>query len=251
MKSHIYIAGTGNLATALGVELQEKSPTDYQFAGWLSRNPEKSLLKPVFDHSSVQFQQGDVVFLCVQDKYIFNLAAKFQQRGVYVVHCSGAQPLEQKGIRCDAAFWPVQTFRAGIQSSWAGVPILIQSENATLTQFLFETGELLSARVVSSTAEQRLKMHLAAVFANNFVNALIRSAEITAESIGYSAEFIHPILKQTVINAIENGAINTQTGPAFRGDEVTIQKHFQLLENEPEMKRMYEEMTTYISFLFK
>lgn len=251
MKPNVYIAGTGNLASALGEELKEKSSELYHFSGWISRKPLQTSLSPAYDYNSAPCLPGDVVFLCVQDKQIFTLAPLFANKGVHVIHCSGAQPLEHNGIKCDAAFWPMQTFRSGIQSSWNNIPVFLQTKNDSLAHLLTEMGSLLGANIIVCNEEERLKMHLTAVLANNFVNALIRSAEITAESTGYSAEFIYPILQQTVINAIENGAKNSQTGPAVRGDRAVMEKHIQLLENQPEMLKVYEDLSAYISILFK
>ena len=251
MDSCIYIAGTGNLASAIGMQFKNGLPNGFKFGGWLSRNPELTPLLPCHSYSFEGLKQGDIVFLCVQDRQIFEVANRFQGTQVYLIHCSGTQPLEKAGVFCHAAFWPMQTFRNGNHSVWKNVPVFIETTHEILAERLSKLVEAMDSKVVLCNGEQRMKMHLTAILANNFTNALIRAAEKTATSAGFTTDLIHPIIQQTVLNAVENGAQKSQTGPALRGDEETIHKHMELLENDPELLKVYTNLTSYISMLFK
>lgn len=91
--------------------------------------------------------------------------------------------------------------------------------------------------------EERIKLHLAAVFVNNFTNALLHVAINIA---GKKSKYLLPILQQTIENMKKMNPVKTQTGPAVRGDKNTIQKHLDFLSNWPELKKMYLIHTKYI-----
>jgi predicted short-subunit dehydrogenase-like oxidoreductase (DUF2520 family) len=251
MNSGIYIAGTGNLAKALGQQLQKIAPDGYNFKGWFSRNPLNAQVKPAMPYHSVTLQKGDVVFLCVQDKQIFDVASTFSNKGCRLVHCSGAQPLASNGVKCNAAFWPMQSFSVGNSPSWQNLPVFVETEDEELGKWLIELGTMFGANVLSCQGNQRITMHLAAVLTNNFVNALYSAAANKAQSAGFKPELLHPIMQQTLLNAISKGPDNVQTGPALRGDVETMQKHLQLLENEEELLDIYRSISNYIPLLFK
>jgi predicted short-subunit dehydrogenase-like oxidoreductase (DUF2520 family) len=51
--------------------------------------------------------------------------------------------------------------------------------------------------------------------------------------------------------ALRYGPASAQTGPARRGDEVTMQKHLQLLaERDPRLEELYREMSAMIAARF-
>lgn len=91
--------------------------------------------------------------------------------------------------------------------------------------------------------DERIKLHLAAVFVNNFTNALLHAAK---EIAGKKNKYLVPILKQTLENMKKMNPVQTQTGPAVRGDSNTIRKHLDFLTNWPELKKIYLIHTKYI-----
>ena len=68
---------------------------------------------------------------------------------------------------------------------------------------------------------------------------------------GFPFVIFKPLLCETVRKAIEQGPVNSQTGPAVRYDANTIKKHLELLSFYPDMKRIYEEMTRSITDYYK
>jgi len=94
--------------------------------------------------------------------------------------------------------------------------------------------------------DTRMKLHVAAVFVNNFTNHLFALAENYCKKEGIHFKELLPLIEET-ISRLENISPSTsQTGPAARNDEETIQKHLTLLESHPQMKKVYEFLSASI-----
>jgi uncharacterized protein DUF2520 len=50
---------------------------------------------------------------------------------------------------------------------------------------------------------------------------------------------LQPLIEETALRIKTNSPHAVQTGPAMRHDNATIQKHLQLLEQYPELKKVY------------
>ncbi|HEX4956878.1 MAG TPA: DUF2520 domain-containing protein, partial [Lacibacter sp.] len=61
-----------------------------------------------------------------------------------------------------------------------------------------------------------------------------------------SFQMLHPLIMETAERLKAETARQLQTGPARRGDEQTMQKHLQLLNNEPELQDLYKTISNSI-----
>ena len=99
--------------------------------------------------------------------------------------------------------------------------------------------------------DQRLKMHLAAIISNNFVNHLYSLAELFCQENKLDFKQLLPIIHETA-NRIDNYSPSMlQTGPAIRDDSSTIQKHMELLSSQPELQKLYASITDSIQQFYK
>ena len=109
----------------------------------------------------------------------------------------------------------------------------------------------LTRRVSILDSAQRLQVHLGAVFASNFANFMWLVAEDTLKGIGQPGLVYEPLIRECMEKALRYGPASAQTGPARRGDEVTMQKHLQLLaERDPRLEELYREMSAMIAARF-
>ena len=76
-------------------------------------------------------------------------------------------------------------------------------------------------------------------------------SEEVAIKAGYSLELFKPLLTETIAKALEVGPGISQTGPASRNDNITIEKHLDLLSFSPELQRLYSEVTQSIISYYK
>jgi predicted short-subunit dehydrogenase-like oxidoreductase (DUF2520 family) len=245
LPKNCYIAGTGNLALALGEHIQ--SNKDFVFKGWLSRNPSAAGINPVCAYD-VEFEQDDWVFLCVPDRFISDVATTLSGKGAKLIHCSGATALHA-GI--DAVWWPMQTFSKEISSVWQQVPVFIESPDEKLRKGLIHLAETTGGVPIIADSETRNAAHVAAVVANNFSNAMYVFAGNILEEHGLSPALLKPIIKQTAEKVQAFSPAEVQTGPAIRNDQAVIEGHLELLKKQPVLQQLYKQISAAIQFLFK
>lgn len=89
-------------------------------------------------------------------------------------------------------------------------------------------------------------MHLAAVFACNFSNAMYHIAYKLLEEKGLPFEMLLPLLRQTVEKVSKMTPAEAQTGPAARRDFNVMEAHLAELDDEglQEIYRMMSELIT-------
>jgi predicted short-subunit dehydrogenase-like oxidoreductase (DUF2520 family) len=91
--------------------------------------------------------------------------------------------------------------------------------------------------------ESRMKLHLVAVIVSNFTNHLYALAEEYCKKEGIDFKELYPLIEETATRLKTLSSINTQTGPAVRNDEETINKHLEMLQSHPRLKKVYQFLT--------
>jgi predicted short-subunit dehydrogenase-like oxidoreductase (DUF2520 family) len=99
----------------------------------------------------------------------------------------------------------------------------------------------------SLTEEKRRALHLAAIVVNNFTNHLMNLSKHYCEEQRIPFEQLLPLLRQTIGQLNENDPQRQQTGPARRNDQITIQKHLDMLQNEAELSEIYSMISRQIT----
>lgn len=95
----------------------------------------------------------------------------------------------------------------------------------------------LSHTVVWADSACRAKVHLAAVFACNFVNHMYAVGEGIVRSAGLPFDVLKPLLAETAAKALDAASpADVQTGPAVRNDLPTMARHRALLAAAPDSK---------------
>jgi predicted short-subunit dehydrogenase-like oxidoreductase (DUF2520 family) len=87
-------------------------------------------------------------------------------------------------------------------------------------------------------------LHVAAVFANNFSNHMYTLAEKILKKETISFGLLRPLIRSTAENVQYRSPSEVQTGPAKRGDEEILKAHLEILKDDPELKTIYELMTS-------
>lgn len=186
---------------------------------------------------------ADVYIIGISDDAIgtFSKNLPFQNR--LVVHTSGGAPMDRlsdknrRGI-----FYPLQSFSKQRHLEFEKIPICIEAENPDDLELLQNLGNAISEVVVEISSEKRAKLHVAAVFVNNFVNYLYQIGEDILSEDGIPFDLLKPLIKETASKVETLSPEEAQTGPAKRNDTKTIEKHLKLLENSPH-KEVYTMFT--------
>ncbi len=197
---------------------------------------------------------ADIVFLTVPDGAIASEARRWTWRaGQAVVHCSGALGLEALAAVRDAGglagcLHPLQTFPSRepaperLAGAWCGV-----EGDGSLEETLRGMVTAMVARPFSLAGVDRATYHAAAVFASNFVVALMAAAGRAWEAAGLPGELareaLAPLLLASTSNAAALPSLAALSGPVARGDAGTVAGHLAALAAEPELRALYVELT--------
>ena len=119
------------------------------------------------------------------------------------------------------------------------MPLVIEATDAETLAAVKEVAETLSGTVREMDSENRRRLHLAAVFACNFVNHCYALGEKVMEKAGLDFSYLLPLVDETAAKAHTLSPRAAQTGPAVRWDENVMQSHLDLLEDEPRMAEIY------------
>ncbi len=197
---------------------------------------------------------ADLYLIAVRDDAIPQVAAQLavltQNRNPLVVHTSGATPmqvLQPFFARC-GVFYPVQTFSAGRQPDFTRIPICIFAQHADDMTLLRSLAERVSGMACQADDAQRLGLHVAAVFVNNFVNYIYGVGQNLVQEVGLPFELLWPLITETA-EKIQAGIPPTaaQTGPARRSDAATVQRHLQYLQRHPAYHKLYSVLSLSIN----
>ena len=243
----IVLIGTGNTASILGRKLKAAGHNIMQIFGRDARAASElayELDTESTNYWSVVQRNADIYIVAVSDIAIEEVVHELQLANKTIVHTAGAVSKEilKAGSNHYGVFYPLQSLRK--ESPYEPfTPILIDaSDDATLAQ-LETLGESISSSVQQATDEQRLKLHLGAVFCNNFVNHLYVLMEQYCEREGLDFKLLLPLIQETAVRIQTISPSKSQTGPAIRRDANTIDRHLNLLESYPDLKTIYQLFT--------
>ncbi len=252
----IIMIGAGNVGTqlALALDAAGHSPSfvwsrSLTAAGELA----EQLRCPFSNDWSKIPPSGSFYILAVPDDQIGRLGSKLAKHvtssNPLVVHTSGATPdtVLSKEYQRFGVFYPLQTFSKNKVVDFSTVPLCLYANKESDLQQLEQLGKLLSRSVQRVDGQQRLQLHLAAIFVNNFTNYLQHISSGLLEEAGLNADLLQPLLKETVAKLDDLSPIEAQTGPAVRGDQETIRRHLDLLVAHPEWQAIYQLLSERIA----
>ncbi|MEO1485100.1 MAG: DUF2520 domain-containing protein [Bacteroidota bacterium] len=226
----VVLVGTGNVAEHLfhafeqnhEVEVLEvigrSALLNHPFGKKFSLNPEYENLP-----------KADVYLLAVSDSAIPEVSAKLNGPGRFLAHVSGATPMESIAGDKKGVFYPLQTFTKGKTLDFKNIPVLVEASSQEFESLLLELGEKISNTVQVVTSRKREKLHVAAVFANNFANHLFAVSETICAEAAVSFDLLKPLIYETAHKLEKLSPEQAQTGPARRGDVATMKKHLSQL----------------------
>jgi len=196
---------------------------------------------------------SDILFLTVPDHILPELVLELTDFRGLVVHTSGSVSIEIfRDLQCShGILYPLQTFSKNRKIDFKSIPVFVEASDEPTLSLLKQISGEISDKVCELGSEQRAQLHLAAVFVNNFTNYLLTAASDILESAGIEKDVMVSLLRETLEKSIENGSLNSQTGPALRGDIPTIKKHLNLLSFSPELSQIYQCLTESIQSRYK
>ena len=239
----IVLIGTGNTATVLGHKLKSAGHRIIQVYGRNSSDASKlayELGTESTNYWNVVSKEADLYILAVSDIAISEIIRELHFPGKIVVHtaASVSKSVFKGSTDHYGVFYPLQSLRKEIKPL-PDTPMIIDANDASTLDLLEQLAMSISSTVMIADDEKRKKIHLAAVFCNNFVNHLYALAESYCIKEGIDFKLLSPLILETA-HRVENFSPGlSQTGPAVRNDYTTMENHLEMLDDYPEMKKIY------------
>jgi len=240
----VALIGAGNVAWHLGHGLTKAGISISQVIA-RTKVPAQSLADSLNASYSLNFEdflpENDCCILCVSDNALTAIAGKIKFGDCLALHTAGSIPAEVlKGwAKNYGVLYPLQTFTKKRALNLWQIPLLVEANNEDNLVRTKKLASFISGNIVEAGSEERLKLHLAAVFAGNFSNHMYALAEKLLVKQGLSFDLLKPLIAETAAKALEIPPHLAQTGPAVRGDNTIMEEHMALLESYPEFAELY------------
>jgi len=247
MKFNIAIIGAGNVAWHLAPALEDAGHTITEVYARTLKSAEK-VVERVYeavpkDDLDFSESKADLFILAVRDTAISEVADEIiLPDGAILIHTSGSVNLDVLNFSSASytgVFYPLQSFTIGKKVDWEELPILVESEDEEILQKLKRLAKSLTHQVFTVRSKDRKGLHVAAVFASNFSNHMIRIAEEIMRRQGLDFEMLKPLIIESISKSLQIGAKNAQTGPAIREDYETLEAHHQFLNYNEQIAEIY------------
>jgi predicted short-subunit dehydrogenase-like oxidoreductase (DUF2520 family) len=243
----VVIIGAGNVATVLGRKLKA---ANHEIIQVFTRIPEmaNALANELQGNACTSWssinKSADFYLVAISDNALEEISDHLELDDQLIAHTAGAVSKEVlRGISDNyGVFYPLQSLRKEMKNI-PEIPIMVDASNKKSLQKLKEIGASISSQVDESRDEQRLQLHLSAVFVSNFVNHLYVQSEKYCKKHQLDFKKLLPLITETAIRVQAYSPAEVQTGPAARFDSVTIEKHLDMLQADPSLKRLYELLT--------
>lgn len=241
----ITLIGSGNVATWIAQCLQgnPRFPITQVFsrhlehaqtlADLLNAEAIEDIRKLNPDNQIFIFALADKAYDEILPLLPFKLPLAFTTSGTVSCQCL-KDYAEQYGV-----IYPLQTFTKSQDMRKLEVPLCLESDFAGEHKTLmWELARELSPTCYEVSEAQRAKMHVAAVFACNFSNAMYQIAYKLLKENGLPFEILLPVLRQTVEKVSQMTPAEAQTGPAVRGDVNVMRAQISTLSDD-RLKELY------------
>ncbi len=173
-------------------------------------------------------KEADITIIAVRDDAIANISS--QIKNPLVVHTSGSVEMKAlKNASNKGVFYPLQSFSKQKEINFKNMPICLEAEHKHDLIKLEKLASLLQGDVYYLSSLQRKKIHVAAVFVNNFTNHMYTIAYDICEEHNVPFDILKPLILETSDKIKKLTPKDAQTGPAKRSDEETIKNHLNLL----------------------
>lgn len=234
MFNKIAIIGTGNVGSWLFKTLQNQRHLT------INSIPGRKI--------EILSSEFDVYIFALKDDIYEQVLRQIPFKMQNAVHTSGAlsQNILAPFSENFGVLYPYQTITQKVEGKERitnyEVPICIEASNPTFENVLFNWAISIFPIVSKINEQQRFAMHLAAVFANNFTNAMYSIAYQIFKENNLDWSLIFPLLENTLEKAKNSAPHLIQTGPAKRGDVTIMEKHCNALHNTA-LKKLYRQVS--------
>lgn len=248
--------GAGNVASHLAPQLENKNAVLVTEVYSRTKKNAKKITRLLYEAEAVTSldfsNSGAEIFVLAvsDDAFSVVISELILPPEAVIVHTSGTKSLsvlerfERHGV-----FYPLQTFSRGKKVNFQEIPFCLEASDEEMLDILVELADYLTENIFHITSEERVKLHLSAVFACNFTNHLLAISSEILRKNKLDFELLKPLIRETMEKGLRENPLEVQTGPAIRYDQLTIERHLDMIQNQPEFYQIYRAMTESIQNL--
>lgn len=246
----VVLVGAGNVATHLGMALQQAG---YEVLQVYSRTEASASaladqLKVPYTVSLEELSgEADLYIVSVKDAVLQSLLPSVVKgrEGALFVHTAGSIPMNVwEGIAPRyGVLYPMQTFSKQRAVDFNSVSFFLEASSTEDLERLKTLASSLTPKVYEANSDQRMSLHVAAVFACNFTNHMYALCARLLDKYGMPFEAMLPLIDETARKVHQLAPKEAQTGPAVRRDENVMNKHLEILAEEPDLYGLYEKIS--------
>lgn len=186
---------------------------------------------------------ADVYILAISDDVISEVARQLEIKKGMLVHTAGSVSVEALPVELRrGVLYPLQSLSGSIPEKIQEIPLCIEASNEEDYQLLEKLAYCISSRVERINSEERRQLHLAAVFANNFSNHMFYLASEICKDQEVPFDLLRPLIRESCNKIMKLTPYEAQTGPARRGDQVTIDEHLDMLKKSG-LQKIYSTLS--------
>ncbi len=246
----IVLVGAGNLATNIGKAFLEAGHDILQVYSrtMASASSLASLVggSPVTDVRDLR-NDADAYLVSVKDSVMADLApslCKGRENSVFI-HTAGSVPLGvfEGMARHYGVLYPMQTFSKSRPVDFSNIPCFVEANDDTAFETINDLAYSVSEKVYVLPSEGRKRLHLAAVFACNFVNHCYEVSSEILQKSNLPFDVMLPLIDETAGKVHAMSPKAAQTGPAVRYDKNIIRSQSEMLKDNPILKQIYDCMS--------
>ncbi|MEO8583693.1 MAG: DUF2520 domain-containing protein [Flavitalea sp.] len=239
----IVIIGSGNVATVLG---RKMILAHHEVIQVVSRSEDHAaqLAKELKSTHTTDINRIDtnaqLYLLSISDSALYHAHDWLKVKKQIVVHTAGSVPMDILKLTSEnyGVLYPLQSLRKEIKKI-PEIPFLIDGNTDDTKSQIASFAKSLSPNTHFANDAQRGKLHIGSVITNNFSNHLYALAQDFCANEKVDFNLLLPLINELGKRLTLGPAMNFQTGPAVRNDQVTINHHLALLKNYPQLLKLY------------
>ena len=177
---------------------------------------------------------ADIYIACVADGALPEVARQIVARGQrssrtpLFLHTAGSVPMDvwrEAGAISYGILYPLQTFSKERAVDMREVSLFVEASDEASLMAVEALAHGLSGKVYRADSRRRALLHVAAVFACNFPNALYCMVAELLESKNLPFDSMLPLIDEAARKVHNMSPLSAQTGPAKRGDHNGMNAH--------------------------
>lgn len=250
---HIGLIGYGNVGSHLANILSTREDirlTVYTRSAIIGDNQHPVIN---FTQDLNNLSRAEVIVIAVSDDAIVSVLNQLRDRisgNPVVCHTAGSVSSDVIASYFDryGVLYPLQTFSKEKKLNYSDIPVFVTGSDSDTIGVIKKIAGYISSSTQEINDDQRISLHIAAVFTCNYTNALYTIGHRICSDHDLDFKYLIPLIEETTQKIRELLPREAQTGPAVRGDWNTIHKHEKFLAGyDQDINDIYRKLAHFIN----